>query len=74
MAYRVGALERRLDRIDNLKPDVMQSEIRDVKEDVHQLVDDVAGLRRILVGFIVTFSLGIAMLVAVILTSGTGGP
>ena len=74
LAYRIGALERRLDRIDLLEPAVMKKEISDIKEDIHAMARDVAGLRKILIGFIVSFALATASLVVVILTSTTGGP
>ena len=67
--YRLGDLERRISRIENLEPAVMRQEIRDVKEDIRTVARDVAGLRKILIGFIVSFALATAMLVVVILTS-----
>ena len=47
----------------------MRQEIRDVKDDIRRMVTDVAGLRKILIGFIVSFAIATAMLVVVILTS-----
>ena len=72
--WRVGALERRLDRLDDLKPDVMKQEISEIKGDIHAMARDVAGLRKILIGFIISFALATASLVVVILTSTAGGP
>ena len=74
IGYRLGSIERRLDRIDLLEPAVMRAELVDVKDDIRQITRDLAGLRRILIGFIVSFAISTATLVAVILTSASSSP
>lgn len=73
VAYRLLALEARLSRIENLEPAVMRQEIRDVKDDLHQMVRDVASLRKLFMGFIVTFSITSISIVVLILTNVASG-
>jgi hypothetical protein len=68
-AYRLQSLERRLDRLENLEPAVMRQEITDIKIDLSDLLKDMRGLRRTLLGFIVTFAVASITIVVLILTS-----
>lgn len=69
-SYRLSSLERRLDRIESLEPAVMRQEIRDVKEDLHQIARDIGGLRKTLLGFVISFSIA-SITIAVLIISGT---
>lgn len=42
---RVNDLGRRLERIERLEPAVMKQEIRDVKEDLHEIATDLRSFR-----------------------------
>lgn len=70
-AYRLAAAERRLDRIEALEPAVMRQEISNVKDDIRDIrndfrsfVDEIAGQRKILLSFIVSFAVAAATLFA----------
>ncbi len=68
-AFRLAALERRLDRIENLEPAVMRQEINDVKDDLRTIAADMSTVKKMFMGFIITFAIGSATLVAFIFTA-----
>jgi hypothetical protein len=67
-AYRIGALERRLDRIDNLEPAVMKQEINDVKAAAREIAQEVSSMRKLLMGFMATFALSSVTIVVSVAT------
>lgn len=67
-SFRLAALERRLDKIEDLEPNVMRAELVDVKNELRNMALEVAGLRRTLLGFVATFSLTI---ITVVVSVGT---
>jgi hypothetical protein len=67
-------LERRTDRLESLEPAVMRKEIADVKDDVSQIARDIAGLRRVLMGFLVTFAMTAVTSAVAILFLTVGHP
>lgn len=74
VAFRLSSIERRVDRLEKLEPAVVKAQLQDVKEDIHQLSQDLASIRKILTGFLVTFAFtGITIVISiVILTQGAG--
>lgn len=74
VAFRLAELERRITRVENLEPAVVKSQVRDVKRDINQLSQDIAAIRKILIGFLVTFAFtGITTVIAIVALTG-GGP
>jgi hypothetical protein len=67
--FRLSALERRLDRFENLEPAVMKQEILDMKEDIRSMAQDMSTVKKMFMGFIITFALGTTTLVAFIITT-----
>jgi hypothetical protein len=69
--FRLSELERRATRLENLEPAVIRSQVEDVKKDVGQLAADMAAIRKILIGFLVTFAFtGITTVVAIVALTG----
>ena len=69
--FRLGSIERRIDRLENLEPAVVKAQLEDVKEDIHQLSQDMAAIRKILIGFLVTFAFtGITTVIAIVALTG----
>ncbi len=72
LAFRLSTIDRRLDRLEALEPAVMKQEIRDVKEDIHQIVKDLAGIRSLLIKFFVGISLALVSgIIYVIVSTGS---
>ncbi len=71
--WRLQAIERRLERLENTKPDVMRQEISDVKDDLRQIVKDIGSLRKLFMGFIITFSITSISIVVLIVTNSAHG-
>lgn len=69
--YRLRSLEQRIQRIEELEPAVVRSQVQDVKEDIHALSQDLAAIRKILIGFLITFAFtGITTVVAIVSLTG----
>lgn len=66
LGYRLAALERRISRVEDLEPAVMRQEIRDVKEDIQQISRDVSTVKRMFMGFVISFSVASVTLVVLI--------
>lgn len=73
-AFRLASLERRIDRIEALEPAVVQQQVRDIKEDIGQLSEDVASVRRILIGFLITFAVLAVGTVVTVMQITQAGP
>ena len=67
--YRILALERAVDRLERLEPAVLRQEVSDLKDDLRSISRDVAGMKRMFMGFIISFALANATLVAFIFTA-----
>lgn len=71
VVFRLSEIERRLQRLENLEPAVVKSQVDDLKEDIHTLAQDIAAIRKILIGFLVTFAFtGITTVVAIVALTG----
>lgn len=65
--YRLDAIERRLSRMEDLEPAVMKAQLADVKEDIHAVASELAGIRKVLTGFFVTFAFtGITIVIGIV--------
>jgi hypothetical protein len=71
--YRLESLERRLDRLEELEIAVVKQQVEDVKNDIRETREDMAAVRKILIGFLVTFAFA-AVTTVVAVISITGGP
>lgn len=54
--WRIEALERRLDRIDALKPEVMARDLEELAEQMSQVVEELRGVRKALITFGLTIA------------------
>lgn len=54
--FRLASIERRVDRIEHMEPAVVRQQVIDLKDDLREVADAVADVRRILIGFLVTFA------------------
>jgi len=74
VSYRLGQIERRLGRLEDLEPAVVKAQVDDVKDDIRQLSSDLAAIRKILTGFLVSFAFAaVTTVVAIVaLTQGHG--
>lgn len=70
--WRIGEIERRVEKIEKLEPAVMRQELRDVKDDIKDIAKDVMWVKRTFIGFCVTFAFSSVTLVVMITTSRGG--
>lgn len=80
--YRLSSLERRLERIENLEPAVVKSQVDELKRSIEHLSvelhetaksfsESVDAIRKILIGFLVSFAFaGISTVIAIWAISG----
>lgn len=73
VGYRLGELERRVGHLESLEPAVVRSQLEDVKNDIHQLSQDLAAIRKILIGFLVTFAFSAVTTVIAVVAMTEGG-
>jgi hypothetical protein len=84
-AIRLATLERQVERLERLEPAVVKQQVTDIKDDIQKLSRDMErfhkeqseetqGVRRILIGFLVTFAvLAVGTVVTVMqITQGAG--
>lgn len=80
--YRLASLERRVDRLESFEPAVVKSQVDDLKRSIEHLSvelhetaktfsDSVDAIRKILIGFLVSFAFaGISTVIAIWAISG----
>lgn len=74
LPFRVTSLEKRVDRIEGYEPAVLKSELRGLHQDLTGVKTDVAALRKVLIGFMVSFTgVAVATTVAIVVFLGSGG-
>ena len=66
---RLRSLERRVGKLEDLEPAVMRREIVDLREDVQSIVKDISTVKKMLMSFIITFSVTAVTLVVLIFTA-----
>lgn len=68
IAVRIASLERQVNRLQDLEPAVVKSEVANIKEDLAVIRDDLSAIRKILIGFLLTFAFaGISTVVAIVM-------
>lgn len=67
VAVRLSNLERAVHRLERLEPAVVKQQVEDIRDDLKDIRDDLSAVRRILIGFLVTFSFaGVSATVAIV--------
>jgi hypothetical protein len=70
--YRIAELGRRVDRLDRLEPAVQVQRITDLVRDVHDLREEMRGVKRALYTFAGSLLVSAVMFAVVVLASGHG--
>lgn len=60
-AYRLSAIERRIERIESLEPAVVKAQMGDLKDDVFELREDMRAVKRALYGLAISIAGGSAL-------------
>ena len=69
--YRLDSIERRLNRLEELELAVVKQQVNDIKADISAVKDDLGSIRKILIGFLVTFAFtGITTVVTILSLTG----
>jgi hypothetical protein len=56
--WRVGNLERRVEYLYNLEPAVMAAEVKGLREEMRDVIDELRGVRKALIGFGLSIAAG----------------
>ena len=73
VAVRIQSLERAVNRLERLEPAVVKQQVADIREDINEIKADVASVKRILIGFLVTFAFaGVSTTVAILMLVNSG--
>jgi hypothetical protein len=68
IAVRIENLERAVHRLERLEPAVVKQQVQDIREDIREIHDDLSAVKRILIGFLVTFAFaGVSTTVAIVM-------
>jgi hypothetical protein len=68
IAVRISSLERAVDRLERLDPAVVKQQVADIREDIAEIRTDLSAVKRILIGFLVTFAFaGVSTTVAIVM-------
>ena len=72
--YRLDSIERRLNRLEELELAVVKQQVEDIRGHIQEVKEDLSSIRKILIGFLVTFAFSAVTTVVAILslTGGTG--
>jgi hypothetical protein len=71
IAVRLTALERAVDRLERLEPAVVKQQVADIRDDIAEIRADLSAVKRILIGFLVTFAFaGVSTTVAIVMLVG----
>jgi hypothetical protein len=69
--YRLDSLERRLDRIEALELAVVKQQVEDIRHNILDVREELSSIRKILIGFLVTFAFSaITTVIAVVSLTG----
>ena len=67
IAVRLTNLERAVHRLERLEPAVVKQQVGDIREDLKEIRDELSAVRRILIGFLITFAFaGVSATVAIV--------
>lgn len=56
VAIRLTNLERQVDRLYDLEPAVVKQEVENIKRDIEAIRQDTSDIRKILIGFLLSFA------------------
>jgi hypothetical protein len=56
VAIRLTNLERQVDRLYDLEPAVVKQEVENIKRDIEAIKQDTSDIRKILIGFLLSFA------------------
>ena len=56
VAIRLTNLERQVDRLYDLEPAVVKQEVENIKKDIEAIRQDTGDIRKILIGFLLSFA------------------
>jgi hypothetical protein len=56
VAIRLTNLERQIDRLFDLEPAVVKQEVENIKRDIEAIRQDTSDIRKILIGFLLSFA------------------
>ena len=56
VAIRLTNLERQVDRLYDLEPAVVKQEVENIKKDIEAIRQDTSDIRKILIGFLLSFA------------------
>ena len=68
VAIRLANLERQVDRLFDLEPAVVKQEVENIKRDIGYIREDISAIRKILIGFLLSFAFAaVSTVVAVVM-------
>lgn len=68
VAIRLANLERQVDRLFDLEPAVVKQEVENIKRDIGYIRDDISAIRKILIGFLLSFAFAaVSTVVAIVM-------
>ena len=66
-AVRIANLERAVHRLERLEPAVVKQQVEDLRAEQRDIHDELSAIRRILIGFLITFAFaGVSATVAIV--------
>ena len=68
VAIRLANLERQVERLFNLEPAVVKQEVENIKKDIGYIREDISAIRKILIGFLLSFAFAaVSTVVAIVM-------
>jgi len=73
-AVRIANLERAVHRLERLEPAVVKQQVEDLRAEQREIHEELSAIRRILIGFLITFAFaGVSTTVAIVMLVQRGG-
>lgn len=70
--YRLDSIERRLNRLEELELAVVKQQVEDIRSNMSEIKEDLSSIRKILIGFLVTFAFSaVTTVIAIVSITGT---
>ena len=68
VAVRLAQIERQVDRLFDLEPAVVKQEVENIKRDIGYIREDISAIRKILIGFLLSFAFAaVSTVVAIVM-------
>lgn len=68
VAIRLSQIERQVDRLLDLEPAVVKQEVENIKKDIGYIREDISAIRKILIGFLLSFAFAaVSTVVAIVM-------